>query len=90
MTDSEEKKTCNLIITDCPIKMRNLFVAICDQHLNIERSTAFKAMFKPFAEMVISELSNHPNCNDDVIDALKFEINQMFTPHHKGGGVYGF
>lgn len=88
--DNEEKTTCNLVITDCPIKIRNLFVSICDDYLLIDRSTAFTAMFKPFAELVINELSNHPNCNDEIIDALRHEVDQMFTPHHKGGGIIGF
>jgi len=83
-------EACNLVITNCPVKMRNLFIAICDQYLMLDRATAFKAMMKPFAEMVISELSNHPNCNDEALDTLKFEVEEMFTPHHKGGGVIGF
>jgi len=81
-------ETTNLVIVGCPTKMRNLFVAICDDYLMIDRASAFAAMFRPYAAMVIDELSNHPNCDTEIIDALQYEIDEIFDfkqLHTKGG-----
>lgn len=69
-----------LVITNVPIPMRNLFVAIAEDYLKIERVDIFKSMFKPFAEKVIEDLARNEDCDILALEALKSEIDDMFMP----------
>jgi hypothetical protein len=82
-SNSEEKTTCNLVITDCQIKMRNLFIAIAEVY-NLDRESLLKNMMLPYVNDVISDLSAQPDCKTEIIDALQHQINSIFHTGRKG------
>ena len=78
-----EKTVC---IPRCNERVRNLFVTICDDHLQIERADAFKTMLRPFVEKVLQDIELNPDHDELAVQAIRNEADDLLLPKVSAGG----
>jgi len=86
MANAKGHKT--VVIPRCDERVRDLFAAICDDHLKIDRAEAFTCMLRPFVERVIEEIELNPEHDELAIQAIRNEVKSLL-PKVKPGGLVG-
>ena len=86
MANAEGQKT--VVIPRCDERVRNLFTAICDDHLQIERADAFACMFRPYIERVLDEIELNPDHDELAISTIRREVEALL-PKERPGGLVG-
>lgn len=86
MTNVEGQKT--VVISRVDERVRNLFIAICEDHLQIERADAFACMLSPFVDRVLDEIELNPDHDELAVKAIRREVNALL-PTVRPGGLVG-
>ncbi len=86
MANAEGQKT--VVIPRCDERVRDLFTAICEDHLQIERADAFACMLRPFVERVIQDIELNPDHDDLAVKTIRREVEALL-PKERPGGLVG-
>lgn len=85
MANAEGQKT--VVISRVDERVRNLFIAICEDHLQIERADAFLCMFRPYVERVLDEIELNPEHDELAVKTIRREVEALLPKERPGGLV---